>query len=56
MIRIVLAGLRGEESISALCRRKGISDSLYCTWSKEFLETGNRRLSGETARQATSLR
>ena len=53
-IRIVLAGLRGEESISALCRREGISDSLYYTWSKEFLEAGKRRLPGDTARQATS--
>ena len=53
-IRLVLAGLRGEESISALCRREGISDSLYYTWSKEFLEAGKRRLSGDTARQATS--
>ncbi len=50
-IRIVLAGLRGEESISALCRREGIAESLYYSWSKEFLE---RRLSGDTARQATS--
>ena len=53
-IRIVLAGLRSEESISGLCRREGISDSLYYTWSKEFLEAGKRRLSGDTARQATS--
>ena len=53
-IRIVLAGLRGEESISALCCREGISDSLNYTWSKEFLEAGKRRLSGDTARQATS--
>ena len=53
-IRIVLAGLRGEESISALCRREGISDSLYYTWSKEFLEAGKQRLAGDTARQATS--
>ena len=53
-IRIVLAGLRGEESISALCRREGISDSLYYTWSKEFLEAGKKRLSGDTERQATS--
>jgi transposase len=54
-IRIVLAGLRGEESISALCRREGIAESLYYSWSKEFLEAGKRRLSGDTARQATSL-
>ena len=53
-IRIVLAGLRGEETISVLCRREGISESLYYSWSKEFLEAGKRRLSGDTARQATS--
>ena len=53
-IRIVLAGLRGEESISALCRREGISESLYYSWSKEFLEAGKRRPSGDTARQTTS--
>ena len=53
-IRIVLAGLRGEESIAALCRREGIAESLYYKWSKEFLEAGNRRLSGDTERQATS--
>ena len=52
-IRIVLADLRGEESISALCRREGISESLYYSWFKEFLEAGKRRLSGDTARQAT---
>jgi len=54
-IRIVLAGLRGEESIAVLCRREGIAESLYYSWSKEFLEAGKRRLSGDTARQATSL-
>ena len=53
-IRIVLAGLRGEESISVLCRREGIAESLYYSWSKEFLEAGKRRLSGDTVRQATS--
>ena len=53
-IRIVLAGLRGEKSIAALCRREGISESLYYTWSKEFLEAGKQRLIGDTARQATS--
>ena len=53
-IRIVLAGLRGEESIAALCRREGIAQSLYYKWSKEFLEAGKRRLSGDTERQATS--
>lgn len=53
-IRIVLAGLRGEESISALCRREGIAESLYYSWSKEFLEAGKNRLSGDTARHATA--
>ena len=53
-IRIVLAGLRGEESIAALCRREGIAENLYYKWSKEFLEAGKRRLSGDTERQATS--
>ncbi|EET46672.1 transposase IS3 family protein [Thalassobium sp. R2A62] len=53
-IRIVLAGLCREESISLLCRREGIAVSLYYSWSKEFVETGKRRLSGDTSRQATS--
>ncbi len=53
-IRIVLEGLRGEESIAALCCREGIAESLYCTWFKEFLEAGKRRLAGDTARAATT--
>ena len=53
-IRIVLEGLRGEESIAALCRREGIAESLYYNWSKEFLEAGKKRLAGDTARGATS--
>ena len=53
-IRIVLEGLRGEESFAALCRREGIAESLYYSWSKEFLEAGKKRLAGDTARQATS--
>src|SRR4030081_3599838 len=53
-IRIVLDGLRGEHSIAELCRREGIAESLYYTWSKEFLEAGKRRLAGDTARVATS--
>ena len=52
-IRIVLDGLRGESSISELCRREGIAESLYYNWSKDFLEAGKKRLSGDTARQAT---
>ena len=53
-IRILLEGLRGEESIAALCRREGIATSLYYSWSKGFLEAGKERLAGDTARQATS--
>ena len=53
-IRIVLEGLRGEESIAELCRREGIATSLYYSWSKEFLEAGKRRLAGDTTRQASS--
>ena len=53
-IRIVLEGLRGEDSIAELCRREGISQSLYYRWSKEFLEAGKKRLAGDTAREATS--
>jgi transposase len=53
-IRIVLSGLRGEDSIAELCRREGIAESLYYSWSKEFLEAGKKRLSGDTARQAST--
>ena len=52
-IRIVLEGLRGEDSIAELCRREGIASSMYYGWSKEFLEAGKRRLAGDTARAAT---
>ena len=53
-IRIVLDGLRGEVTIAELCRREGIAESLYYSWSKEFLEAGKRRLAGDTARAATT--
>ena len=53
-IRIVVEGLRGEDSITALCRRDGINQNLYYRWSKEFLEAGKKRLAGDTAREATS--
>ena len=52
-IRIVLSGLRGEDSIAELCRREGIVQNLYYGWSKEFLEAGKKRLAGDTARGAT---
>ena len=53
-IRIVLEGLRGEESIASLSRREGIAQNLYYRWSKDFLEAGKRRLSGDTKREANS--
>jgi transposase len=53
-IRIVLEGLRGEDSIAELCRREGIVQNLYYRWSKDFLEAGKKRLAGDTTRAATS--
>lgn len=53
-IRIVLEGLRGEDSIAALCRRESIHPNLYYNWSKEFLEAGKKRLQGDFKREATS--
>ena len=53
-IRIVLDGLRGEDSIAKLCRREGIVQNLYYRWSKEFLEAGKKRLAGDTVREASS--
>ncbi len=53
-IRIVLEGLRGEESIAELCRREGLHQNVYYRWSKEFLEAGKQRLAGDIKREATS--
>jgi len=53
-IRIVLEGLKGEDSIAAICRREGIVPNLYYRWSKDFLEAGKKRLQGDTSREATS--
>ena len=53
-IRIVLAGLRGEDSIAELCRREGIHQNLYYRWSREFLEAGKKRLEGDTQREAST--
>ena len=50
----MLDGLRGEVTIAELCRREGIAEGLYYSWSKEFLEAGKRRLAGDTARSATT--
>ena len=53
-IRIVLEGLKGEISISKLCRREGIAANLYYRWSKDFLEAGKKRLNGDTVREVNS--
>lgn len=52
-IQIVLECLRGEESVASVCRKYGIHENNYYNWSKEFLEAGKKRLSGDTERQAT---
>ena len=52
-IKIVLEGMRGEDTISAICRKHGIHVNNYFKWSKEFIEAGKRRLSGDTLREAT---
>ena len=53
-IRIVLEGLKGEESVSGICRREGIAPALYYRWSKDFLEAGKKRLMGDTMREENS--
>ena len=53
-IRIVLAGLRGEDSIAELCRQESIPQGLYYSWSKEFLNAGKKRLAGDTTREANT--
>ena len=54
-IRIVIEGLRGEDSIAAICRREGINPNLYYRWSKDFLEAGKKRLQGDTQREANTV-
>ena len=53
-IRIVLEGLKGEESIATICRRENIASTLYYKWSKDFLEAGKKRLEGDTLREANT--
>jgi transposase len=53
-IRIILEGMRGEESIAAICRREGINPNVYYRWSKDFLDAGKQRLSGDIKREANS--
>lgn len=54
-IRIVLEGLKGEESIAEICRREGIAPALYYRWSKDFIEAGKKRLNGDTEREANTF-
>jgi transposase len=53
-IKIIIEGLRGEESVAAICRKYNINDAIYYKWSKDFLEAGKKRLSGDTEREANS--
>ena len=53
-IRVVIEGLRGEFTIAELCRKEGITDSTYYKWTKDFMEAGKRRLSGDTLREANT--
>jgi len=53
-IRIIIEGMRGETSIAELCRREGIAQGNYYKWSKDFMEAGKRRLSGDTLREANT--
>jgi transposase-like protein len=55
-IRIILDGLRGAPPIAELCRREGIAESMYYSWSKEFLEAGKRRLAGDSSRDGARRR
>jgi transposase len=53
-IMIVMEALRGENSSAEICRKYGITQSLFYKWNKEFMEAGKKRLNGDTTRQATS--
>lgn len=53
-IRIVISGLRGDDSINTICRKEGIAPALYYRWSKDFLDAGKKRLDGDTLREANT--
>ncbi len=53
-IRIIIEGMRGEMTIAELCRKEGLSQGLYYKWSKDFMEAGKKRLSGDTMREANT--
>lgn len=54
-IRIVLEGIKGEDSVASICRREGIAPALYYKWCKDFMEAGKKRLNGDTEREANSF-
>ncbi len=51
-IRVVIAGLKGEQPISDLCRHEGVHTVTFYTWQKDFMEAGKARLRGDTTRDA----
>jgi transposase len=53
-IRIIIDGIRGETTIAELCRKEGISQGIYYKWSKDFMDAGKRRLTGDTMREANT--
>lgn len=53
-IKIVVEGIRGEDSVASICRKYSIHPNLYFKWSKDFMEAGKKRLSGDTVREANS--
>lgn len=53
-IRIVIEGIRGEYTVAKLCRKEGITESTYYKWTKDFMEAGKKRLSGDTLREANT--
>lgn len=53
-IRIIIEGMRGETTVAELCRKEGISQGNYYKWTKDFMEAGKRRLSGDTLREANT--
>ena len=52
-VRIVIEGVRGEITVTALCRREGIATNVYYKWLKDFMEAGKGRLKGDTQREAS---
>ena len=54
-VRIVLEGLKGEDSIAGLCRLECIAQTPHYNWSKEFLEAEKKRPTTDPARRVPGL-